>query len=152
VRQFGAFTADLLAVRAVVDSNPVIRGLLRRRPRSVAVRLLDAAIDGRFQLVLSPYLLAEVEQTLREPEVRTLRRLTDPQSEGFIAALAEVAHVVEGRTPLLRRHRWHLAVRSGLARRGAVVIGGFTRPSCGGPPPHHDQHARARRCLRITRL
>jgi predicted nucleic acid-binding protein len=58
------------ATRAIVDSNLVIRGLLRRRPRSVAVRLLDAAIDGRFHLVLSPYLLAE--------------------------ALAEVAQVVEG--------------------------------------------------------
>jgi putative PIN family toxin of toxin-antitoxin system len=74
----------------------VIRGLLRRRPRSVAVRLLDAAIDGRFHLVLSPYLLAEVERTLREPAVRARRKLTDPQIEGFIGALAEVAQVVEG--------------------------------------------------------
>jgi putative PIN family toxin of toxin-antitoxin system len=86
----------LPAVRAVVDSNLVIRGLLRRRPRSVAVRLLDAAIDGRFQLVLSPYLLAEGEQTLREPAVRALRRLTDSQIKGFIGALAAVAQVVEG--------------------------------------------------------
>jgi hypothetical protein len=46
--------------------------------------------------VLSPYLLAEVEQTLREPEVRALRGLTDPQIEGFIGALTEVAEVVEG--------------------------------------------------------
>ncbi len=84
------------AVRAVVDSNLVVRGLLRRQPRSVAVRLLDAAIDGRFQLVLSPYLLAEIEQTLREPEVRALRGLTDPQIDGFIGALGEVAQVVEG--------------------------------------------------------
>jgi len=86
----------LPAVRAVVDSNLVIRGLLRRRPRSVAVRLLDAAIDGRFQLVLSLYLLAEVEQTLREPAVRALRKLTDSQIKGFIGALAEVAQVVKG--------------------------------------------------------
>jgi putative PIN family toxin of toxin-antitoxin system len=60
------------------------------------VRLLDAAIDGVFKVVLSPYLLAEVEQTLSEPEVRALRGLTDPQIAAFIGALAEVAEVVEG--------------------------------------------------------
>jgi predicted nucleic acid-binding protein len=57
---------------------------------------LPSTTDGRFQLVLSPYLLAEVEQTLREPAVRALRKLTDSQIKGFIGALAEVAQVVEG--------------------------------------------------------
>jgi hypothetical protein len=48
----------------------LIRGFLRRRPGAAAVRLLDAAIEGRFQLVLSAYLTAEIDQTLRESEVR----------------------------------------------------------------------------------
>jgi predicted nucleic acid-binding protein len=84
------------AVRAVVDTNLLVRGLLRRRRGSAAVRLLDAAVDGAFQLVLSPYLLAEVRDTLREPRVRVLRGLTDAQIDGFVAALADVSHVVKG--------------------------------------------------------
>jgi putative PIN family toxin of toxin-antitoxin system len=83
-------------VRAVVDSNLLVRGLLRRRQGSAAVRLLDAAVDGAFQLVLSPYLLGEVRDTLREPQVRALRELTDAQIDAFIGALAGVSHVVEG--------------------------------------------------------
>ena len=84
------------AVRAVIDSNLLVRGLLRRRRSSAAVRLLDAAVDGSFRLVLSPYLLTEVSDTLREPEVRALRGLTDAQIDAFVAALADVSQVVQG--------------------------------------------------------
>ena len=84
------------AVRAVVDSNILVRGLLRRRPNSAAVRVIDAAIDGAFELVLSPYLLGEVAETLREPEVRALRGLTAAQVDALVAALARVGHVVKG--------------------------------------------------------
>jgi hypothetical protein len=65
------------AVRAVVDPNLLIRGLLRCRPNSAAVGILDAAIDGAPELVLSRYFLSEVADTLPEPEVRALRGLTD---------------------------------------------------------------------------
>jgi predicted nucleic acid-binding protein len=46
--------------------------------------------------VLSPYLLVEVGDTLREPRVRVLRGLTDAQIDAFVGALADVAHVVKG--------------------------------------------------------
>jgi predicted nucleic acid-binding protein len=57
------------------------------------VRILDAAVDSVFELVLSPYLLEEVGDTLRAPEVRALRQMTEPQIDAFVGALAAVAHM-----------------------------------------------------------
>ena len=73
--------------RAVLDSNLLIRGLLRRQRRSAAVALLDAVMEGRLRLVTSEYLLAEVDRTLREPEVRALRSLSDAQIDAFVTVL-----------------------------------------------------------------
>ena len=70
--------------RAVLDSNLLIRGLLRRQRRSAAVALLDAVMEGHLRLVTSEYLLAEVDRTLREPEVRALRSLSDAQIDAFV--------------------------------------------------------------------
>jgi len=82
-------------VRAVLDSNLLVRGLLRRR-RSSAVALLDAVSDGRLRLVTSDYLLAEVDRVLREPEVRVLRSLSDAQIDAFLGLLRNLADVVAG--------------------------------------------------------
>ena len=60
-------------VRAVVDTNILVRGILRRR-ESVAVRVFDALVRGDFRPLVSDYILGEVSKTLREPDVRVLRR------------------------------------------------------------------------------
>lgn len=83
--------------RAVLDSNLLIRGLLRRQRRSAAVALLDAVMESRLRLVTSEYLLAEVDRTLREPEVRALRCLSDAQIDAFVTVLRDLATVVAGR-------------------------------------------------------
>src|SRR5439155_20885586 len=77
--------------------NLLIRGLLRRQRRSAAVALLDAVMKGRLRLVTSEYLLAEVDRTLREPEVRALRSLSDAQIDAFVTVLQDLAIVVAGR-------------------------------------------------------
>jgi len=75
--------------RAVLDSNLLIRGLLRRQRRSAAVALLDAVMESRLRPVTSEYLLAEVDRTLREPEVRALRSLSDAQIDAFVTVLRD---------------------------------------------------------------
>ena len=59
-------------LKAVLDTQLVIRGLVRRR-RSAAVELFDLALEGvRVRAVTSPLLLAECESVLRLPDVRAL--------------------------------------------------------------------------------
>jgi len=55
--------------------------------------------------VTSEYLLAEVDRTLREPEVRALRSLSDAQIGAFVTVLRDLATVVAGRydVALVRR-------------------------------------------------
>ena len=53
-------------------------------------------MEGAFELVLSAYLLDEVADTLKEPEVRALRGLTDSQIDAFVSALTRVGHLVSG--------------------------------------------------------
>ena len=83
-------------VRAVVDTNLIVRGILRRRAQSGAVRLLDAFLDDQFTLVTSDYILDEVRKTLREPDVRKVASLSDELIEATVAAFASAAIVVAG--------------------------------------------------------
>ncbi len=58
--------------KAVLDTQLVIRGLVRRR-KSAAVELFDLALEGvRMLAVTSPLLLEEYESVLRLPHVRGL--------------------------------------------------------------------------------
>jgi putative PIN family toxin of toxin-antitoxin system len=58
--------------KAVLDTQLVIRGLVRRR-KSAAVELFDMALEGaRMLAVTSPVLLEEYESVLRLPQVRGL--------------------------------------------------------------------------------
>lgn len=84
-------------VSAVVDTQLLVRGILRRRPQSHAVRLFDAIIERRFELVLSEYVLAEVRRTLRDPDVRALApRLSSAVLDATAEALRDVAKLVPG--------------------------------------------------------
>jgi len=53
-------------VRAVVDTNILVRGILRRR-EAAAVRVFDSLVRGDFQPLISDYILSEVTKTLQEP-------------------------------------------------------------------------------------
>lgn len=82
--------------RAVVDTNILVRGILRRR-ESAAVRVFDALVRGDFHPLISAYILDELEKTLREPDVRMLRQLADREIEVIVASLREVCEIVPGR-------------------------------------------------------
>ena len=102
--------------RAVLDSNLLIRGLLRRQRRAAAVALLDAVMEGRLRLVTSEYLLAEVDRTLREPEVRALRSLSETQIDALVTVLLKASAAAQG----LRGSRFgsRRAVRPGSGHHG----------------------------------
>jgi predicted nucleic acid-binding protein len=44
-------------LRVVADANVLISAALARSPQATSVRTLDAALDGRLELITSPLLL-----------------------------------------------------------------------------------------------
>lgn len=52
---------------AVLDTNALASGFVRRRPEAAPVQILDAWRSGVFMLVVSEYLLLELERTLARP-------------------------------------------------------------------------------------
>jgi putative PIN family toxin of toxin-antitoxin system len=63
-----------LPLRAVLDTNVVVSGLLRR-PGSASSRVLDAVASGLIQLLLDERILAEYAEVLVRPRLRLNRSL-----------------------------------------------------------------------------
>jgi len=86
------------APRVVLDTQIVIRGLIRRR-ESAAVDLFDLALEGlRVVGVTSPLLLQESERVLKLPDIRTMAspRLDDDLIERAVRYIRERFSVVPG--------------------------------------------------------
>lgn len=83
-------------VRAVVDTNLLVRGILRRQPESNAVRLYEAIRGRRFRLVTSNYVLDEVRQTLLRPDVRAIAPTPESAIGRALQGLRRTARVVPG--------------------------------------------------------
>ncbi|MGI8559360.1 MAG: putative toxin-antitoxin system toxin component, PIN family [Solirubrobacteraceae bacterium] len=62
-------------------------------PRGVCGRLLDGAIAGRFELIVSPSLLAELERVLLRAKFR--RWLTEREVRQVIAAIVQLGELHE---------------------------------------------------------
>lgn len=76
-------------IRAVLDTNTIISGIgWSGPPRAI----LDAAIGGRFVLLISPDLLDEVQRVLTYPR---LRRLPQSRVQEVLALLPLVAEIIE---------------------------------------------------------
>ncbi len=80
--------------RAVVDANVLVRALLSRAGPSA--RLLRAAAQGSFQLVLSPFLLRELRLGLLQPRVRRRYGLAVEDIAAFVADVGVIADIVPG--------------------------------------------------------
>ena len=74
-------------MRAVLDANVLISALLSRKGASA--RLLMAWQEGRFELIVSPALLAELGRALSYPKLRRL--ITQEDAEAFVAWLSRSA-------------------------------------------------------------
>jgi uncharacterized protein len=76
-------------VRAVLDPNVLISAVLS--PTGTPARVLTAWLDGSFDLVASPLLLAEMERALTYPKLR--RRIEPKDAEEFVAWLGRAASI-----------------------------------------------------------
>jgi uncharacterized protein len=57
-------------LRVVADANVLISAALARSPQAPSVLTLDAAIDGRVELITSPLLLQEIASVLARPRLQ----------------------------------------------------------------------------------
>jgi putative PIN family toxin of toxin-antitoxin system len=73
-------------MRVVADANILVSAALGRSPESPSVRIVDAALDGRIELVMSPALLEETADVLSRPRIQ--RRLSAEDAQQFLADLA----------------------------------------------------------------
>lgn len=73
-------------LRVVADANVLISAALARSPDAPSVLVLDAALDGRLELVTSPLLLREVASVLARPRLR--KYLSLDEADRFRADLA----------------------------------------------------------------
>ncbi|MGA3362620.1 MAG: putative toxin-antitoxin system toxin component, PIN family [Solirubrobacteraceae bacterium] len=73
-------------MRVVADANVLVSAALGRSPKAPSVMALDAALDGRVELVTSPKLLAEVADVLGRPRLR--RYLSTEEATRYVDDLA----------------------------------------------------------------
>lgn len=79
-------------MRAVIDTNVLLSGLLWRGPPR---RLIEAVRGGTITLITSPALLAELGEVIRRPKFHAIlvRSRTDP--EWALGELPRLAEIVE---------------------------------------------------------
>lgn len=82
--------------RAVVDPNVLIAALLS--PRGAPAALYGELAGGRFDLIVSPQLLAELERVLSREKFR--RYASRDQAHRYIRAIARLAVLAEDPPPL----------------------------------------------------
>jgi len=82
--------------RVVVDPGVLIAALLS--PRGAPASMLLAWLEGRFQLVVSPGLLAELEDVLLRPKFRP--HVTEEEAASFVNLLRNFAVLLPDPTPL----------------------------------------------------
>jgi uncharacterized protein len=72
--------------RVVADANVLVSAALARSPRAPSALTLDAALDGRLELITSPLLLQEIATVLARPRLQ--KYLSAEEALRFIADLA----------------------------------------------------------------
>ncbi len=93
-----AADAPRVVLRVVLDTQILVRGLIRRRT-SAAVELFDLALESRRIVgVTSPMLLDECARVLKMPEIRTMASppLDDDLIERAVRYIGERFTVVAG--------------------------------------------------------
>jgi putative PIN family toxin of toxin-antitoxin system len=77
--------------RAIADVNVLVSAV--RTPNGLCGRLLDGAVEGQWQLVVSPLLLDELKDVLARPAF--LERLGEETTARFLRGLIAIAELVE---------------------------------------------------------
>src|SRR6266566_2592289 len=82
-------------MRVVLDPNILISALIS--PRGHSAQIVAAWAEERFELVVSPQLIAELTEVLDRPRFR--RWVSTEAASGFIAGLEEDAVMVDDPPP-----------------------------------------------------
>ncbi|MGH8924617.1 MAG: putative toxin-antitoxin system toxin component, PIN family [Acidimicrobiia bacterium] len=78
-------------IRAVLDPNVIISALLS--PEGTPAAVLRGCLQGDFEAIVSPLLLAELERALAYPKLR--RRVTSEEAHEVVELLATIARVID---------------------------------------------------------
>jgi hypothetical protein len=73
-------------LRVVADANVLVSAAIARSPQAPSVLTLDAALDGRAELVASPLLLREITSVLARQRLR--KYVSADEATRFVADLA----------------------------------------------------------------
>ena len=76
-------------LRVVADANVLVSAALARSSQASSVLTLDAALDGRIEMVTSPLLLQEIAMVLARPRLQ--KYLSADEATRFLADLAAQA-------------------------------------------------------------
>ncbi|MFN0101452.1 MAG: putative toxin-antitoxin system toxin component, PIN family [Bryobacteraceae bacterium] len=82
-------------MKVVLDTNVLVRANPRTSPRGLARELLLTVVSGPNTLVVSPYLLDEIQQVLSYPHVQRRWPLSRESIGNYLAYLEDAALVVE---------------------------------------------------------
>lgn len=89
------------APRVVLDTQVLLRGAVARTS-SLSSRIYDAWRDGRFTLLLSEPILAEVEEVLQGPEVLQKLRLSAIEARALVVLLRRRGFLASPTIPIKR--------------------------------------------------
>lgn len=79
-------------IRVLADANVLVSAAIAKDPDSPPAVILDAALDGRIELVTSPALLAEIASVLARLRMR--RYLSLDEAQRFVGDLASVTALI----------------------------------------------------------
>lgn len=85
---------------AVVDTNVLVRGVLSSHPSSASRGVVDALFADRFQLLLSPATLEEIQRVLSEDDMRSRHGQTDRQVNELCRSLELKSRMIEPTTKI----------------------------------------------------
>ena len=89
------------APRIVLDTQVLLRGAAAKT-ESLSAKIYDAWRDGRFVLLLSEPILAEIAAVLQRPEVLEKLRLSPLEARAIVALLRRRGSFVSSTTPIKR--------------------------------------------------
>ena len=111
-------------MRAVIDTNVLISGLLWRGPPHA---LIEEAKAGSFTIVSSPALLGELSAVLRRRKFHAIlsRSRTDPERElGNLRRLAEIVDPPPLAAPVSRDADDDKVLAAAIAARADLIVSG----------------------------
>lgn len=86
-------------IRAVIDANTLISAVINK-PFSVSQEIYQNFVSKRFLLIVSPPLLAEIEDVLNRDRVMKLHKHATEDLQKIINELTNLSYVVPGKTEI----------------------------------------------------